>query len=71
MIVMDSILKIRFMCDGALSLSPPREPLHRSIKRMITRRKGGRKRSLHVVNEHSERLCNAVSTASATCAEVP
>ena len=38
-----------------------REPLHRSIKGMITRRTGARKRSLQVVNEHSEPLCNTMT----------
>ena len=45
--------------------------LHRSINWMITRRKRARKRSLQRVNEHAGGLRNAVSAASAACAEVP
>jgi len=34
------------------------------IKPMMTRRKCVKKRSLHIVNEHSERTYNEVSAAS-------
>ena len=35
-----------------------------SIKPMMARRKVAKKRNGHVVHEHFERLCNAVSAAS-------
>ncbi len=35
-----------------------------SIKPMMARRKVAKKRSVHVVHEHFERLCNAASAAS-------
>ncbi len=35
-----------------------------SIKPMMARRKVAKKRRVHVVHEHFERLCNAASAAS-------
>jgi len=35
-----------------------------SIKPMMVRRKRAKKRSLHVVDEHFELVCNAASAAS-------
>jgi len=50
--------------DYAINLKTMLNLLIKLIKRMMARRKGTKKRSLHEVNEHFEFLFNAVSTAS-------
>ena len=41
------------------------------IKRMMAKRKGTKKRSLHVVNKHFALLYNEASAASGTYSEAP